>query len=228
MVAPTQPASASVEAAVEVPPRVAVPAAPSRARNCHSHTVEPGDTLLGIAMAFDVPMAAIQLQNNLGEATTVLLGEVLEIPSSQAWSGASPFWVVHEVASGETFGEIAADYGLSFGDLQAANASLDPDHIAVGEAVVLPLGVPADLLAKAVSPPAEVAPPGTPRRSRRRPGGPGRAGGQFAAVPSRTLRRIGLPQGAVEPTPEPTPTEVPASPDTGAPAPAPGSRCAAR
>ena len=162
MVAPTAaPAPVEALALAEVPPsgEAEPPAAIAEPASATSHTVEPGDTLLGIAMTFDVPMAAIQLRNNLGEATTVLLGEVLEIPSSQAWSGASPFWVVHEVASGETLSEIAADYGLELDDLQAANASLDPDHIAVGEAVVLPLGMPADLLAKAESPPADVAPP---------------------------------------------------------------------
>ncbi len=134
MMAPTNPASASAATAVEPPAAVAVPAEPTaEIAAAASYTVQPGDTLLGIAMKFDVPMAAVQLRNNLGEATTVRLDQVLEIPASQAWPDASPFWILHEVTSGETFGEIAAAYGLALGDLQAANASLTRISSAVGQ-----------------------------------------------------------------------------------------------
>lgn len=129
----------------------------------HAYTVVSGDTLLGIAMQFDVPMAAIQLQNDLGAATNIRLGQVLEIPAAQAWSHASRFWVVHEVAAGETLGAIAARYSLSLTELEAANQGLEANFLSVGQPLILPLGGPAEVLASAnVAPAAPVATPVPP------------------------------------------------------------------
>ena len=61
------------------------------------HTVSPGDTLLGLALKYGLPMAAIQLQNDLGTSLMLQAGQVLEIPPVVGWEGASPFWVVYEV-----------------------------------------------------------------------------------------------------------------------------------
>lgn len=134
-----------------------------------AYTVQAGDTLLGIAMAHDVPMAAIQLQNGLGASTTVRLGQELEIPAAGSWGDASPFWVVHEVASGETLSAVASQYGLALSDLLSANNAVDPDRLSVGQALVLPVKSPVEVLAAAkapgaTSPPptATAAPPATP------------------------------------------------------------------
>ena len=102
-------------------------------------TVQSGDTLLGLAVANDVPMAAIQLQNDMGSSTIVQLGQSLVIPPKSAWEGASPFWTVHEVVEGETLSEIAQAYGLTVADLQGANGLADADLLGVGQALVLPL-----------------------------------------------------------------------------------------
>ena len=127
------------------------------------YTVEAGDTLLGIAMAFDVPMAALQLVNGLGTTTLVRVDQILEIPVGQGWAGASSFWVVHQVEAGETLGEIAALNGLSLAELLAANNGVDADRIAIGQALVLPLRGPQQMLAKApAAAPATVAPTATP------------------------------------------------------------------
>lgn len=131
-----------------------------------SYTVVSGDTLLGVAMQFDVPMAAIQLQNDLGAATNIRLGQVLEIPAAQAWSHASRFWVIHEVATGETLGAIAARYGLALIELEAANQGLEANFLSVGQPLILPLGGPAEVPASAnVAPAAPVAPPVPPTPS---------------------------------------------------------------
>lgn len=102
-------------------------------------SVAPGDTLLGLALDHGVPMAAIQLQNELGSSQTVRLGQDLIIPPASAWEGASPFWIVHAVSEGETLSEIAAAYGLALADLQGANGLADADLLAIGQTLVLPL-----------------------------------------------------------------------------------------
>lgn len=116
------------------------------------YTVQPGDTLLGLARQYGVPMAALQLQNGLGESTVVRVGESLEIPSPVAWEGASAFWVLHQVSAGETLLGIARAYGLNVADLQAVNGLNDANAITVGQLLVLPLDSPA--VARAPAPTA--------------------------------------------------------------------------
>jgi hypothetical protein len=58
--------------------------------------------LLDMAMEYDVPMAAIQLDNEMGDSTIVQVGQVLSIPPRAGWESASRFWVVHVVEAGET------------------------------------------------------------------------------------------------------------------------------
>jgi len=109
------------------------------------YTVQPGDTLLEIAMRNGIPMAAVQLQNNLGQSTSLRAGDSLRIPPAVAWEGASPFWVAYEVAEGDTLSAIADAFGMSLAQLQGANGLADADLLAVGQALILPLDVPVEL-----------------------------------------------------------------------------------
>lgn len=114
-------------------------AAPVAAARFITVTVGAGDTLLGFAIEYGVPMAAIQLQNDLGSSTIVRLGQDLVIPPTSAWEGASPFWIVHQVSEGETLSEIGQAHGLTVGQLQGANGLADADLLSIGQALVLPL-----------------------------------------------------------------------------------------
>ncbi len=127
------------------------------------HTVQPGDTLLGLATAYDVPMAAIQLQNGMGDSAVVKVGQVLSIPPRVGWEGASRFWVVHVVKAGETLVGIARTYGLKAATLKAVNGLADADLIVIGQELVLPLDAPA--VARAPEPTATPIPPPIPTRS---------------------------------------------------------------
>jgi uncharacterized protein YkwD len=123
-----------------------------------THTVQPGDTLLGLARQYDVPMAAIQLQNDMGDSTVVQVGEVLSIPPQTGWEEASSFWVIHVVKSGETLVGIAHAFGLKAADLKTVNELADADHIVVGQELVLPLDAPAEALVPTSTPTATPAP----------------------------------------------------------------------
>jgi len=142
LVTPTAlPGDAPPPALTDTPPGEVVPGAtvapPTSAPV--THTVQAGDTLLGLAMQYGVPMAAIQLQNNMGSSQTVRVGQTLEIPPAAAWQGASPFWIVHIVSAGETLSGIAQRYGVTLPDLRAANGLTDADMITVGQPLVIPL-----------------------------------------------------------------------------------------
>ncbi len=109
------------------------------------HTVAPGDTILGLALKYGVPIAVIQLQNDLGNSIILRAGEVLEIPPAVGWEGASPFWVVYEVQSGDVLSAIAANFGFDVATLQSVNGLADADVLSIGQALVLPLTGPADI-----------------------------------------------------------------------------------
>jgi uncharacterized protein YkwD len=103
------------------------------------HSVQPGDTLLGLASEYGVPMAAIQLQNGMGESTVLYAGNVLIIPPAADWEEGSRFWVVYVVKGGETLAEIAQTYDLTVEELLAVNGLTDPSAILPGDRLVLPL-----------------------------------------------------------------------------------------
>ena len=108
------------------------------------HTVQDGDTLLGLATMYDVPMAAIQLQNEMGDSLVVKVGQVLSIPPPTGWEGATRFWIVHVVNAGETLVGIARAFGLKATELQAVNGLTDANLIVVGQELVIPLDGPAE------------------------------------------------------------------------------------
>jgi uncharacterized protein YkwD len=122
------------------------------------HTVQPGETLLGLALAYDVPMAAIQLRNDLGEAVMLHAGQVLEIPPAARWTDALPFWVVRVVQAGETLSGIATLYDLDIAALRAVNDLSDADVLAVGQPLIMPLEAPV-AVAQAPVPTATPVPP---------------------------------------------------------------------
>jgi uncharacterized protein YkwD len=108
-----------------------------------NHIIQPGDTLLGLAREYGVPMAAIQLQNDMGASTIVQVGQTVSIPPAAEWEGGSPFWMLHQVAAGETLIAIARAYNVEPAALQAVNGLDDADRIAIGQNLVLPLVAPA-------------------------------------------------------------------------------------
>lgn len=116
------------------------------------HPVEPGDTLWGLAVQYGVPMAAIQLQNNLGASTIVKAGDILEIPPPDPWESASTYWVVYEVTGGDTLSGIAARYGLTTAALVQANDLASADFLSIGQSLILPLRAPAQVLVEAPAP----------------------------------------------------------------------------
>jgi uncharacterized protein YkwD len=107
-------------------------------------------------------MAAIQLENDMGASTVVKAGQDLTIPSATAWPDASPYWIIHEVAPGETLIEIARAYDVGLGDIQLVNGLDDADRITVGQPLILPLGSPASAPAAAPTDSPTAAPTSEP------------------------------------------------------------------
>ncbi len=168
------------------------------------HIVEPGETLLGLALNYDLPMAAFQLENGMGAAIELRAGQALTLPAVSPWSGASPFWVVHAVAEGETLSAIAERYGLELEDLRTVNGLAADDWLSVGQPVVLPLDAPADVAALAAAPPPTPVPPPTATPLPPAPPATSAAAITSADEPAAT------PTAPPEPPPAPAPPEAPA------------------
>ncbi len=155
---PVAPADAGALAATESAPAGASAEAAVAPAVVTSYEIQPGDTLLGLALKFGVPIAALQLQNELGSSLILRAGESLLVPPPVGWEGASPFWVVHEVQEGEVLSAIAALYGEDVATLQSVNGLADADLLSIGQALILPLDAPAEALAEANRPTPTAAP----------------------------------------------------------------------
>ncbi|MCS7056266.1 MAG: LysM peptidoglycan-binding domain-containing protein [Thermoflexales bacterium] len=104
------------------------------------YVVQPGDTLLGIALAFGVSMASIQALNNLEDPSLIRAGQTLKIPAEQPQPGESALWTLYTVRPGDTLSAIAARFQLKVADLTRANQISEDAIIRVGQKLVIPVG----------------------------------------------------------------------------------------
>ncbi len=79
-------------------------------------TVRAGDTLSGIASRYGVSTADLASWNNIRDASTIRVGQVLQVRGA-----APPAWDTHTVARGDTLSGIASRYGCSTRDLCSWN-----------------------------------------------------------------------------------------------------------
>jgi len=96
-----------------------------------TYTVQKGDNLGKIALAYDVTIEAIQRWNNKKD-TRLQIGDELVIYSDKPSSSGTVHAVEHRVKSGETLSQIAEKYGTTVSEIRLANGKSN-DNIRVGE-----------------------------------------------------------------------------------------------
>lgn len=130
------------------------------------HTVQPGENLFRIGLKYGVPWQTIAAANGL-TSTRIYVGQQLRIPvggdtttqtgteaapappteSAPSPAPAAPDTAVtpatYTVAPGETLGSIARRFGLTTGQLAAANNLANPDRIYYGQVLIVPGGAAA-------------------------------------------------------------------------------------
>ena len=127
---------------------------PLQANEACTYTVERGNTLFRIAINNNVTLAALLAANDLTENSVIQPGQVLILPDctdqglNPTSTVASPVVVGtpgpanttrHIVASGETLGSIARQYGVTIADIVAANQLSNPNQISVNQELIIPL-----------------------------------------------------------------------------------------
>lgn len=100
-------------------------------------TVQPGDTLVGIAARRGVSAEALARANGLSNPDAIYPGQQLALPSSAAVSQSTGAGQ-RTVQPGETAAAIAARYNLTLPQLVAANGLRHPDQLLPGQVLSLP------------------------------------------------------------------------------------------
>lgn len=105
-----------------------------------TYTVRPGDSLALIALRLGLDLDALVHLNGFADAAPALnAGRTLLLPAVgddlRTVSGAEAY----VVKPGESLGQIAAAFGLTVGDILAANRLADPNAIYPGERLLIPV-----------------------------------------------------------------------------------------
>ncbi len=116
------------------------------------YTVQEGDTLLSIALRYDVPLNQILSLNNLRDEHSISIGQELLIPSSSVSAdqlsaqrdttdpALSRTVGTHTVRPGETLASIADQYGVTVPELIAFNSNTitNPHVVRVDTVLLIP------------------------------------------------------------------------------------------
>ncbi len=94
-----------------------------------TYTVQPGDSLLGIATRYNTTVAELRRLNNLADADLLRIGQVLVVLPGER---------LHRIVNGQTLLDIASIYGVNAAQIAAANRLANPDLLAAGEELIIP------------------------------------------------------------------------------------------
>jgi lipoprotein-anchoring transpeptidase ErfK/SrfK len=111
----------------------------------HVYTVQPGDSLIGIAARHGVSVSSLARANGLRWNSWVYVGQRLVIPGTTAGSTQAAEATTYVVQRGDTLTRIAARYGVSVSSLARANGLRWYSWVYVGQRLTIPGGTPAPI-----------------------------------------------------------------------------------
>lgn len=114
--------------------------APVFAQGTTVHIVQPGENLFRIALRYGVTVDALAEVNGLSNVSRIYAGQRLTIPDGSTTSPPRSSSGVHIVQRGENLFRIALRHGVTYQAVAAVNGIANPNHIYVGQRLVIPSG----------------------------------------------------------------------------------------
>ncbi len=106
------------------------------------YTVQPGDTLWGLASRRDMDIELLANLNGMDSETKLIAGQTIKIPLSQL--------ITHEVQQGETVWQIAQNYHVDCQAILRENEMTEPKELLAGQKLYIP--IPPERVAISISP----------------------------------------------------------------------------
>lgn len=102
-----------------------------------THTVQPGETLSGIAGKYGVKVSDLAAWNQIADPAKIRAGAKLVVSPP-----AKPAGKTYTVAPGDTFSGIAKKFGVEVDELMAYNGYEDPTKLLAGSEIKIPSAKP--------------------------------------------------------------------------------------
>ncbi len=102
------------------------------------HVVAWGETLFSIARQYGTTVEAISTANSITDPTRIYAGQRLVIPSTTLPPVPPEVGAVHVVQVGENLYRIALRYGTTVRALAELNSLTNPNHVVVGQHLLIP------------------------------------------------------------------------------------------
>lgn len=140
------PTTTPESAASPTPSPTPTPAAtPTPTPAPQTYTVQPGDTLLGIAERFGITVEDLQSKNELADPNNIFAGQKLELPQpgervqpDTPAGGGGAAEDVYVVKAGDTLYAISQELDVTVEDLATLNEITDPSQLFVGRRLLIP------------------------------------------------------------------------------------------
>jgi murein DD-endopeptidase MepM/ murein hydrolase activator NlpD len=115
---------------------LAVPGGVAAQEDGPVYLVQEGDTLIGIALRFGVPVDDLAAANGLADPSAIIPGMALRLPG---YEGVSGVLQTLPVGAGEDLHSLALRYGLAREDLARLNRLVSPGRLYVGQPLIVPV-----------------------------------------------------------------------------------------
>ncbi len=102
------------------------------------HTIQDGDTLIGLAKEYGVSMDTICGSNKLNSYDFIRTGKKLKIPNKDG--------ILHEVAKGDNLNNIARYYKVPVEKIFTENNARNFDFISIGDVIFIPDAKPLNIM----------------------------------------------------------------------------------
>ncbi|RPI12330.1 MAG: LysM peptidoglycan-binding domain-containing protein, partial [Lysobacterales bacterium] len=127
-------AAARPDISAQLPERQPAPASSKTAR---THTVQPGETLWGVARRYGVTVPALAAANDIGTQSQIKAGTRLAIPGGAKGSVQEASRMTYQVRRGDTLSDIAERFNVSVRELMTWNQMRQSTSLRAGQRLVL-------------------------------------------------------------------------------------------